>query len=262
MADTATVAIGQPGWVDLGSSDPTAARAFYAGVFGWEAMVSDDPAYGGYAMFALGGKEVAGAGPLMSEQQPTAWTVYVLVDDADATAAKVEAAGGTVLAEPFDVMDAGRMAIVADPSGGVLGLWQPSTHKGFGLKGAAGSYCWAELNSKDLAKDCAFYASVFGWDPARTAVPDMEYTEFKLNGESIAGAMPMPAEMPPGTPSHWLVYFAVDDVDATVARLTSLGGGVHHPPDDIPEVGRFAVAHDPQGGVFALLQPNPRAAAS
>lgn len=262
MAETATVAIGQPGWADLGSSDPAAARAFYAGVFGWKANVSDDPAAGGYGMFTLDGKEVAGTGPLMNEQQPTAWTVYVLVEDADATAAKVKAAGGTVFAEPFDVMDAGRMAIVADPSGGVLGIWQPGSHRGFELRGASGSFCWAELNSKDITTDRAFYASVFGWEPTTTPMPGMEYTEFKLNGESIAGGTPMAAQTPAGTPSHWLVYFAVDDVDATVAKLTSLGGGVHHPPTDIPEIGRFAVAHDPQGGVFALLQPNPRAAAS
>jgi uncharacterized protein len=262
MAETATVAIGQPGWADLGSSDPAAARAFYAGVFGWKAEVSDDPQAGGYGMFMLDGKEVAGTGPLMNEQQPVAWTVYVLVDDADATAAKVKAAGGTVFAEPFDVMDAGRMAIVADPSGGVLGIWQPGTHRGFEVKGTGGSFCWAELNSKDIAKDSAFYASVFGWDPKVMPTPGMEYTQFEHNGEAIAGGMAMPIEMPSGTPSHWLVYFATADVDATVAKLTSLGGGVHHPPEDIPEVGRFAVVHDPQGGVFGLLQPISLAAAS
>jgi len=262
MAETATVAIGEPGWVDLGSSDPTAARAFYAGVFGWDANVSDDPAAGGYGMFTLGGKEVAGTGPLMSEQQPTSWTVYVLVDDADAATSKVKAAGGTVFAEPFDVMDAGRMAIVADPSGGVLGLWQPGAHRGFELKGAAGSFCWAELNSNNIAKDSAFYASVFGWDPKTTPTPTMEYTQFDHNGEAIAGGMAMAVGMPAGTPSFWLVYFATHDVDATVAKLTSLGGGVHHPPEDVPDVGRFAVVHDPQGGVFGLLQPNSLAAAS
>lgn len=260
MAETATVAIGEPGWADLSSSDPTAARAFYGDLFGWAADVVDDPAAGGYGMFSVAGKEVAGSGPLQNEQQPTAWTVYVMVDDADATAAKVTAAGGTVLAPPFDVMDAGRMAIVADPSGGVLGLWQPGTHRGFGLRGASGSFCWAELNSTDLARAQAFYAAVFDWDPVASPVPGMTYTEFKLRDQSIAGGMSMMPDVPAGTPSNWLVYFAIDDVDATVAKLKLLGGGVHHPPDDIPEVGRFAVVHDPQGGVFALLQPLPRAA--
>jgi uncharacterized protein len=259
MAETATVAIGEPGWADLGSSDPAAARTFYAELFGWTADVVPDPQAGGYAMFKLDGKEVAGVGPLMSDQQPTAWMVYVLVDDAAAVAAKVKDAGGTVIAEPFDVMGAGIMGVVTDPSGAVIGLWQPGTHHGFELKAVPGSYCWAELNSRDLPSGKQFYRTVFGWDAVD--VPGMEYTQFKLGDEMIAGGMATGAGTPANAPSNWLVYFAVLDTDATVAKLTQLGGGVHHAPQDIPGVGRFAVVHDPQGGVFGLLQ-NTQTAAS
>ena len=136
------------------SGAPTRQRRepFYAGVFGWKAEVSDDPQAGGYGMFMLDGKEVAGTGPLMNEQQPVAWTVYVLVDDADATAAKVKAAGGTVFAEPFDVMDAGRMAIVADPSGGVLGIWQPGTHRGFEVRGPGAATAGRSSTPSNIAE--------------------------------------------------------------------------------------------------------------
>ncbi len=248
-----TVPIGEPGWIDLGSADPVAAHAFYAALFGWTVDVFPEPEAGGYAMFKLEGKEVAGVGGRMSDQQPSAWTVYVLVADADAFAARVTTAGGTVLAEPFDVMDAGRMGIVADPSGAVIGLWQPGTHHGFEVMGVPGSFAWPELNSRDLSSDKLFYWSVFHWDPADSTIPGMTYTEFKLGDDSIAGGMSLPPGMPADAPSHWIVYFAVTDTDATVARLTALGGTVHHPPEDIPEVGRFAIVADPQGAVFGLL---------
>jgi predicted enzyme related to lactoylglutathione lyase len=259
MADTATVAIGEPGWIDLGSPDPAASRSFYAELFGWTADVVPDPQAGGYAMFKLGDKEVAGVGPLMSEQQPPAWMVYVLVEDAAVIAGKVKEAGGAVIAEPFDVMGAGTMGIISDPSGAVIGLWQPGTHHGFELKAVPGSYSWVELNSRDLPAGKQFYRSVFGWSAEEA--PGMEYTQFKLGDDLIAGGMAAGPDTPANAPANWLVYFAVADTDATVAKLTELGGGVFHSPEDIPGVGRFAVVHDPQGAVFGLLQ-NTQTAAS
>jgi uncharacterized protein len=254
MAETMALPIGEPGWVDLGTSDPVASHGFYAALFGWTVDVIPDPAAGGYGLFKLDGKEVAGVGGLMNGQQRPAWTVYVLVDDADAIAARVKTAGGTVLAEPFDVMDAGRMATIADPSGAVMGLWQPGTNRGVEVMGVPGSFTWPELNSRDLPSDKLFYWSVFHWDPAESTIPGMTYTEFKLGDDSIAGGMSIGPDMPPNTPSHWIVYFAVSDTDATVARLIGLGGVVHHPPQDVPGVGRFALVADPQGAAFGLLQ--------
>ncbi len=252
-----TPAMGEPGWIDLGSSDVNASHAFYTALFGWSVDLIPDG--GGYGIFRLDGKQVAGVGPRTSEEAPSAWTMYVLTNDAAAAVEKVTEAGGTVIAPPLEVMTAGTMAIVADPSGAVMGLWQPNEHRGFEVMRVAGAYCWSELNAKDLPSDKLFYWNAFGWDPAESTVPGTNYTEFKLSGESVAGALPMDPEAPPDAPSNWLVYFAVDDADATVAKLTELGGGVHHPASDIPGVGRFAVVHDPQGAVFAILQGTPAA---
>jgi predicted enzyme related to lactoylglutathione lyase len=259
MAETATLTMGEPGWIDLGTSDPEAARAFYTAVFGWTVDIIPDA--GGYGIFQLDGKQVAGVGPRMTEEVPTAWTTYVLVEDAAASAAKVTEAGGSIIAAPFEVMTAGTMGLVADPSGAVMGLWQPRDHRGFEVMRVPGAYCWVELNARDLPSDKLFYWNAFGWDPKESTVPGSNYTEFKLAGASIAGGLPMDAELPADTPSNWVVYFAVADTDATLAKVTELGGGVHHPAEDIPGVGRFAIVHDPQGAVFALLQ-NTQTAAS
>ena len=248
----ATPTTGEPGWIDLGSSDVDAAHAFYTALFGWTVDVVPDG--GGYGIFRLDGKQVAGVGPRANEEGPSAWTMYVLTDDAAASAAKVTEAGGTVIAPPLEVMTAGTMAIVADPSGAVMGLWQPNEHRGFEVMRSAGAYCWVELNAKDLPSDKLFYWNAFGWDPAESTVPGTAYTEFKLGGASVAGALPMYPEAPPDAPSNWLVYFAVEDAHATVAKLTELGGGLFHAVSDIPGVGRFAVVHDPQGAVFAILE--------
>ncbi len=171
--------------------------------------------------------------------------LYILVEDAAATAGKVKEAAASVIAEPFDVMGAGTMGVVSDPSGAVIGLWQPGTHHGFELKAVPGSFCWAELNSRDLPAGKQFYRSVFGWSAEK--VPGMDYTQFKLGEQLIGGAMAAGAETPANAPSNWLVYFAVDDTDATVAKLTELGGGVFHAPEDIPGVGRFARRPRPAG---------------
>ncbi|HEY6469386.1 MAG TPA: VOC family protein [Candidatus Dormibacteraeota bacterium] len=244
--------MGEPGWIDLESADVDAAHTFYTGVFGWTVDVVPDG--GGYGMFLLDGKQVAGVSPRTDGEGPSAWTMYVLTEDAAASAAKATEAGGTVIAPTVEVTGAGTMGIVADPSGAVIGLWQPNEHKGFEVMRVPGAFCWAELNAKDLPSDKLFYWNAFGWDPKESAVPGTNYTEFKLDGTSVAGGLPMDPDLPEGTPSNWVVYFAVADTDATVAKLTELGGGVHHPPSDIPGVGRFAIVHDPQGAVFAVLQ--------
>src|SRR5438132_1030391 len=171
MAEAKTVATNKFGWVDLSSSDPAAARAFYSKLFGWDAEVIDDPAAGGYGMFKLGGKEVGGVGPLQNPQQPTAWTAYVLVADADAAATKAKAAGGTVLAEPFDVLEEGRMAILADPGGAVFGLWQPKKHTGWEVERVPNSVCWVENDSRNIDAARRFYTDVFGWVAKDSGLP-------------------------------------------------------------------------------------------
>ena len=240
---------GVPSWVDVSSRDLPATIGFYTGLFGWETF--EPPSGGGYTMFLQGGKLVAAAGPAMDPNQPEMWTSYINVTDADATAKAVGDAGGATLMAPFDVMDAGRMAVFMDDGGAAFSIWQPNNHKGAQIVNEPVSLCWNELASADVEKSKAFYGAVFGWT-AETQPGEMPYTEFKVSGRSIAGMMPLGPMHPPGTPPHWLVYFAVADADATVAKTGELGGRTLSPAMDIP-IGRFATLMDPRGGVFAII---------
>jgi predicted enzyme related to lactoylglutathione lyase len=244
---------GTPSWVDLGSADLDASVAFYSGLLGWHAE-DLGPEAGHYRMCSVDGLNVAGIGPLMMEGQPPAWTTYVNVADADAGAAQVRGAGGTVLAGPMDVMDQGRMVMVADPTGAVLGLWQPLAHRGADLVNEPGSLVWNELNSRDPAAAETFYPRVFGWGSETNPMGDVgEYTEWTVDGRTVGGMLPMPAQVPAAVPSHWLVYFAVGDCDQAVTTATALGASVLQPPFDIPP-GRMAVLVDPGGATFAVLR--------
>jgi predicted enzyme related to lactoylglutathione lyase len=200
-------------------------------------------------MFLLNGKMAAAVGPLQSPQQPPAWSTYVCTADASATARKVQAGGGTVVAEPFDVMDQGRMGVFQDPSGAFFSVWQPGAHKGAEVANVAGSFSWNELATRDIDTAKRFYGQVFGWG----AETHGDYTEWKVNGRSIAGAMPMGDRYPPQVPPHWLGYFTVEDCDASAAKAQELGGRVMVPPMDV-EPGRFAVISDPQGAAFGIIK--------
>jgi hypothetical protein len=243
---------GTPSWVDLTSADLPGAQAFYRGLFGWGAL-EGGPESGGYTMFQKHGKNVAGLGPIMREGQAPAWTTYVTVEDADATIAKVTAAGGTVLMAPMDVLDVGRMALFMDPTGAAIALWQPRAHQGAQLANEPGTFTWNELQTRDTKAAKAFYEAVFGWSAHTTEGGAMVYTEWKRGDDSIGGMMDMPAEVPPQVPAYWLVYFAVEDCDASVAKATGLGGSTLVAPMDV-EPGRFAVLSDPTGAMFAVIK--------
>jgi len=239
--------------VDLGSPDLEKSRAFYSGLFGWTTEAGP-PEAGGYVMCMFGGQAVAGMGPIMNEGQPPAWTTYVSVADADATVAAAKAAGGTVFLEPMDVLDVGRMAIFADPTGAVIAVWQPRAHIGAGLVNEPNTLCWNELATRDIAAAKTFYGAVFGWTGATNDMGGgMTYTEWKLNDRTVGGMMEMGANFPPQVPPHWLTYFATDDCDAIVAKAQGLGASVMVPATDI-QPGRFAVLADPQGAVFAVIK--------
>jgi len=249
---------GTPSWVDVASPDVDAAVAFYEQLFGWEGSEGGDAEEtGGYRMLTQNGKAVAGAMPIRMEGQPPVWTTYVSVDDVDATAEQVKAAGGSVLAEPMDVMTAGRMAVFMDPEGAAFAVWQAKDHIGSELVNEPNSLAWNELRTRDPDGAKAFYSGLFGWEPM--AFPDMEgYTIWTVGGsapENGKGGMidmetiPMPAEVPP----HWDVNFAVADADATAARCAELGGTVIVPPMDIP-VGRMAGLQDPSGAMFTVIK--------
>jgi len=245
---------GTPSWVDLASTDVSSSKAFYRGLFGWD-VLDGGPESGGYSMFQKHGKNVAGLGPVMMPGQPPAWTTYVCVEDADATIAKVTAGGGTVLVAPMDVLDVGRMAVFTDPTGAAIALWQPRSHHGADLANEPGAFTWNELQTRDTEAAKAFYRSVFGWDAHTSQDGPMVYTEWKRGDDSVGGMMDMPAEVPPQIPAYWLVYFAVDDCDASVTKAAALGGATLVDPMDVAP-GRFAVLSDPTGAVFAVIKMN------
>jgi len=254
MPERTAHAPGTPSWVDIQTSDPTAAKSFYRALFGWE---YDDRPVGHdadghdafYSMATKNGKHVAAIAPLPMPGVPPHWNTYVTVADVDATAAQVGTAGGSVMMPPFDVMDAGRMSVIADPTGATLCLWQPTNHIGASLVNEPGALSWNELMTSDIPAATAFYAKIFGWEASPLDMPGMEYTELKLRDRSIAGAMKPPTE---GMPAMWGVYFAVDDTDKAVEIATSNGGTVLQPPVDIPP-GRMAVLADPAGAMFNVI---------
>ena len=255
MADAASPTA-RPVWVDLASPDVAASGAFYSKLFGWEVVVSPDPQYGGYAMARLDGRDVAGIGPKQSADAPTAWSVYIGTEDAADVAGRVEAAGGRVIAPPFEVGDVGRMAVFQDPSGAFISAWQPITMRGFAT-GTAGSFAWAELSARGIDRATAFYGSVFGWQPVIRSVEGAPpYTEFHLGDEAVAGGMEMMPMVPAEVPSNWLAYFGVDDVDDAFRRALHAGGREMLSPVDFPG-GRLAIVSDPQGATFGLLRMSP-----
>lgn len=253
MAQVATALISKPAWVDLATIDAEAARDFYSKLFGWSLEVSDDPQYGGYATAKLDDKSVAGIGPKQEgDQSPTAWSLYIGTEDVDGLAKRVQDAGGSIIAPPFDVGDQGRMAVFADPSGAVISAWQAAGMSHF-VSGVEDAFGWAELNARGLEPAIAFYETVFGW--THTVQPFGEgekYTQFEHDGQPLAGALEMNPLIPAETPSYWLIYFNVADVDARFQRAIELGAHEMVPPQDMPG-GRFAIISDPQRAAFGIL---------
>ncbi len=255
MPEMTSHAPGTPSWVDLATPDTEAAVTFYDALFGWTAPITSDDEAGGYRLFQLQGRPVAGAAPIVTPGHRPSWTTYITVADADETMAKVRAAGGTVIREPMDVMTAGRMAVFADPTGAVAAVWQPGDHQGAGVVNEPGSLCWNELTTRDGDAARAFYREVFGWTATDTPAGGQPYTRFGLGGRDIGGMIVMDERWPAEIPAHWMVYFAVENTDATVAHAKELGGTVSVEPFDLP-VGRFAVLHDPHGALFSVIAMN------
>jgi uncharacterized protein len=268
---------GVPCWVDTSQPDPQAALAFYGGLFGWEFEDSMPPeAPGNYFMARLRGGDVAAVSSPPPGALPMAmWNTYVWVESADETASKVLAAGGKVVMEPFDVMDAGRMAVCADPEGAVFCVWQAKEHKGARIVNEAGSLNFNGLNTRDVDAAKAFYGAVFGWqvfqlpggaqtwalpgygDHLEEGDPGLRKRMAEFGGPAgfedvVASINPIPDDQP-DRPAHWSVTFAVDDADATAAKATELGGTLLSPPFDAPWV-RMTVIADPQGATFMAGQ--------
>ncbi len=249
---------GAPCWIDLMTTDREKAIAFYTGLFGWEIGEDSGPDAHHYTQFTLRGKSVAAVVDMMPDTaaggMSSTWTTYLAVDDLDALAAKVVPAGGTVAMPPMDVMAAGRMAMIADPSGALVGLFQAGEHHGAELIYEAGTMGWNELTTRDPEKALIFWNDVLGWVDQPKAMGPTTYHEIQNAGRTVAGCMPMEGgRWPADTPSHWMVYFVVDDADASAAKAAELGGVVSVPPTD-NSYGRFAVLNDPTGGIFSIIQ--------
>jgi uncharacterized protein len=244
MAERTEYAPGTPSWVDLGSPDAAASAAFYGALFGWTANMDPRPEAGGYGLFTLEGKNVAGLGPKMNPDMPTFWAMYVSVADADETLAKVTDAGGTVVMGPMDIFDAGRMGVIQDPLGTFVSVWQPKEHIGAELVNQAGTFAWTELSTTDVATSSAFYEDVFGWGLGRSTDTAAIFT---VAGQVTCGAH----KAGEGEYPAWSVWFAVDDCDKSAALVSELGGAVFMPPNDM-DFGRGAVVADPQGAVFGI----------
>jgi predicted enzyme related to lactoylglutathione lyase len=263
---------GVPCWVATVHPDPDKAVSFYTELFAWEAtnlMPPDSPSK--YFVCTLRGRDVAAVGSERGEGAPSvpAWYTYIWAESADDTVARVTDAGGSVVIEPFDRLDAARMAVVADPAGAVFGVWQPGERRGARLVNEPGAWSMSQLNTRDPEGAKAFYGAVFGWETDTFDMGEGEVTLWRLPGyvggeptqpvsREVVGVMvPVSGDgSPEDASAHWSVDFWVDDADAIADKAAKLGGKIVTPTFDT-SVGRTAVLADPQGAVFSVSKVGP-----
>jgi uncharacterized protein len=240
--------------VDVSVDDVPKAIAFYQALFGWDIPLGG-PEVGGYSIAHQDGRIVAAISPKMgSPDAPSVWTTYLATDDVDATAAKIKAAGGQVMAGPMDVMEEGRMAVAMDPAGAVFGLWQGGNTTGLGVANEPGALRWNEQMSRDFDGSKAFYQAVFGYGDQDMSGEDFKYATLVVGGHEVGGIGEYPQGTPAQVPAAWAAYFAVTDTGAAVAKVTELGGRVVQPIRDSP-YGGIGVVADNHGAVFSLITP-------
>jgi predicted enzyme related to lactoylglutathione lyase len=246
MSERTSYAPGTFSWAELATSDSAAAKSFYSALFGWTYV--DNPVGEGqvYSPASRDGKQVAA---LFDSDQPPHWNSYVTVASVEDTAARAGASGGSVVAEPFDVMTVGRMAVIADPVGATLCLWEPREHIGAALVNAPGALTWNDLVTPDPDSAASFYGELFGWTTEE--IPEAGgYRVIKIGERSNGGIMPLAPDS--GSPPSWLPYFGHEDTERVTAEVGGLGGTVFNGPVQVP-AGKFAVLGDPQGAVFAVI---------
>lgn len=249
---------GRPSWIDISTNDVEGSKAFYAALFGWEWEDQHDPEGNFiYSIARKGGHMVCGLGPAPQEMVdmgiPTVLNTYLSVESVDKSHDDAVNAGATTIIEPFDVMDTGRMAYIADPQGAHVGLWQAGTHKGAQLVNAPCAYTWAELFVPDTEAALKFYDAAVGLGSmSQDMGNDFVYNMFTVGDEPVGGTLPPPMEE---VPPHWHVYFGAEDTDACVAKIQELGGSIVAGPMDTP-VGKMATVHDATGGTFSVIQLN------
>jgi predicted enzyme related to lactoylglutathione lyase len=243
-------------WADLGTTDVESARSFYTDLFGWESEDQETDS-GLYIMFKQNGRPVVaiyeqGAERLTAGWNPT-WVSYVSVDDADAVAARAGELGAEIIQDPFDVMEAGRMALAADPTGATFAIWQPGNHFGAGVVNDVGTMSWNELRTPDQKTASDFYSQLFGWNIDALPMGDgNDYIIVKVGDRSNGGITPMSHTDDDAAP-QWTVYFTVQDINESADRVDHLGGNVLVTPFEAPN-GKFSIVQDPQGAVFAFFE--------
>jgi uncharacterized protein len=267
MSERTEYAPGEFCWVDLATSDVEGAKSFYRDLLGveTEAAPGDPEETGGYGFFTKNGKMICGFGPTQQEGQPTAWSSYIAVADADETAEKVKDAGGQVHAGPFDLpSESGRMAVLQDPTGAFICINQQQKHPGAELVNETGAWTWNNLLTRDLEGAQDFYGKVFGWKAVHNEEAPPNILMWQVEGqrwpEGLGGLMGIGEDMPADMPPHWQVYFVVENMDEAIEKATSLGAKVGFGPIDVP-VARLATLVDPQGAVVSILEsryPEPR----
>lgn len=254
---------GTPCWVDVMVTDPAAAKAFYASLFGWD-IVDGPPEMGGYSMCLLNGRPVAAITPKPDNNPfPDVWSTYLASDDLDATVARAKEAGSRFMMEPMDVMAQGRLAFGMDPTGAPYGIWQAGEHKGVGVYNEPNAVIWNELMTHDYAGAKAFYGAVFGYEYEEIGDgTGVQYSTIKRSdGEVVGGIGEMGTDLPVEMLPHWVTYFNVADTDATAAKAADLGATVSSEPADTP-FGRMAVIQGPQGETFSIMTAPPQTASA
>jgi predicted enzyme related to lactoylglutathione lyase len=247
-------------WIELGTTDQTRAKSFYATLFGWTSAdlpVGQDEYY---TIFKLNDDEVAAAYTMSPEEgsmRPAHWNLYVAVDNADYSVMRAGELGGNVIAAPFDVMNFGRMAVIQDPVGAVFCIWESLGHSGTTVAGEIGTMCWADLNTPDPETAKEFYEGLFGWKIGAAEKYPPDYLVIR-NGEKFIAGIPPAEYEDPNVPPQWMLFFRVADVDAVAAKAKDLGGGEHLAPLSMGKL-RLAVLTDPAGAVFSIIQPPAQA---
>lgn len=245
-------------WMELATTDQNSAKHFYGSLFGW---VADDMPMGPdsyYTIFRLEGRDSGAAYTMGPDKRgqgvPPHWNLYIAVENADAAADKAAKLGAKVIAPAFDVFDAGRMAVLQDPTGAIFTAWQAKKNAGIGIVRSHGAFCWADLTTPDAPRAQKFYSDMFGWKIAPGKGQDADGYLHIQNGENFIGGIAPAQQRDPKAPPHWLIYFTVTDVDATAAQAKKLGATFHLPPMTMEGVGRMAVMADPQGAVSAIFK--------
>lgn len=242
-------------WVELATTNQNAAKTFYTSLFGWS--VTDSPIGPDdlYSIFKIDGRDAAAGYTMRKEDRargiPPHWMLYIAVENADRAVDKAAQAGGTILAPAFDVMEAGRMAVIQDPTGAIFAVWQSKNSTGIAVTGN-NTLCWADLSTSEPDRAARFYSELFGWQFSKGENDSSGYLHIK-NGSDFIGGMPPKNLRDPNAPPHWLIYYQAADTVAATQKAAQLGAKVLMPAQKMKHVGTLSILADPQGAVFALF---------